>query len=195
MKTRDRILAGALLLFNEEGASALSAVDIASALGMSPGHLYYHFKGKAQIVAALFDAYEAELALVLEGAIADLARPDAGLADLHVQIHILLEEAHDVRFLFREAGALATTAPELGARYRRVLAGQRGGVAAMLEALAARGALKAGPEAIAALARDIVLGLAFKLTQLELEGDAGPPRERLARAAAEIMAQVEPYAS
>lgn len=195
MKTRDRILAGALTLFNEEGASALSAVDIASALSISPGHLYYHFKGKPQVIAALFDAYEAELALVLEGAIADLARPDAGLADLHVQIQILLEEAHDVRFLFREAGALATALPELGARYRRVLAGQRGGVAVMLEALAARGALKADPTQIAGLARDIVLGLAFKLTQLDLEGDDGPPRQRIARAAAEIMVQVQALAA
>ena len=194
MKTRDRILAGALVLFNEEGASGLSAVDIASALSISPGHLYYHFKGKAQIIATLFDAYEGELALVLEGAIADLARPKAGLADLHVQIQILLEEAHDVRFLFREAGALATAIPDLAPRYRRVLAGQRGGVAVMLEALAARGVLKARADQIAALARDIVLGLAFKLTQLELEGDTGPPRAKLARAATEIMAQVRALA-
>ena len=42
--------------------------------------------------------------------------------------------------------------------------------------------------------RDIGLGLAFKLTQLDLEGDAGPPRARIARAAAEIMAQVEALA-
>ena len=194
MKTRDRILAAALALFNEEGAATLSAVDIASALAISPGHLYYHFRGKAQIIAALFDAYEAELALVLEGAIADLARPRAGVADLGVQIQILLEEAHDMRFLFREAGALAAAFPELAPRYRRVLAGQRGGVAVMLEALAARGALKARPEALAQLSRDIGLGLAFKLTQLDLEGDAGPPRARIARAAAEIMAQVEALA-
>jgi AcrR family transcriptional regulator len=190
MKTRDRILGAALALFNEEGATALSAVDIANALGISPGHLYYHFKGKPQIVAALFDAYEAELALVLEGALADLARPEAGLPDLHVQIQILLEEAHDMRFLFREAGALATAYPDLAPRYRRVLAGQRGGVTVMLEALAQRGLLHAAPHALESLARDITLGLTFKLTQLDLEGDAGLPRERIARAAAEIMAQV-----
>ncbi len=195
MKTRDRILAGALTLCNEEGATALSAVDIASALNISPGHLYYHFKGKAQIIATLFDVYEGELALVLEGAVGDLARTDAGLGDLHVQIQILLEEAHDVRFLFREAGALATAFPDLAPRYRRVLAGQRGGVTVMLEALAGRGVLAATPTAIESLSRDIVLGLAFKLTQLELEGDIGPPRARIARAAAEIMAPLAAYAA
>jgi len=65
----------------------------------------------------------------------------------------------------------------------------------MLEALAARGLLQATPDAIVSLARDITLGLAFKLTQLDLEGDAGPPRAQIARAAAEIMAQVAAVAA
>lgn len=188
MKTRDRILEAALVLFNEEGAAALSAVDVAAALSMSPGHLYYHFKGKAEIVAALFDAFEAELALVLEGALTDLARPDAGLADLWTQIHILIEEVHDVRFLFREAGALTCVFPALAPRYRRAFAALRAAMSEMLERLAARGAIAAGD--IDTLARSLVLGVAFKLAQLDLEGADGPPRERIARAAAEVMGPV-----
>mgnify|MGYP006189992069 CR=1 FL=1 len=50
MKTRDRILEVSLLLFNEEGESGLSSVDIANALEISPGNLYYHFKGKDAII-------------------------------------------------------------------------------------------------------------------------------------------------
>jgi AcrR family transcriptional regulator len=188
VKTRDRILAGALALFNEEGASGLSAVDIASALSISPGHLYYHFKGKAEITAALFDVWEAELQLVLEGAVLDLARAGAGLAELHTQVLILLEEAHDVRFLFREAGALARAFPALEPRYRRAIAAQRGAFAAMLEALAGRGAIRATPAAIAALAREMARACTFRLAELDLEAEPEPPRERIARAAAEIMA-------
>jgi AcrR family transcriptional regulator len=189
VKTRDRILAAALALFNEDGAMSLSAVDVATALGISPGHLYYHFKGKAEIVAALFEAFETELALVLEGALGDMARPDADRADLATHVHILLEEVHDVRFLFREAGALAAAFPALAPRYRRVLAAIRGGAATMLETLAARGRLRAGVDTDA-LARELTLGVAFKLTQLDLEGAGEPPRERIARAAAEVMAPV-----
>lgn len=190
MKTRERILSAALTLFNEEGATTLSAVDIATALGISPGHLYYHFKGKPEIAAALFDAFEAELALVLEGALEDLTRPDAGVADLWTHIHIVLEEVHDVRFLFREAGALAAAYPELSARYRRTLAAMRGGVASLLSLLASRGAIDGDADTLAQLARTLTLGLAFKLAQLDLEGASEPPRERVARAAAEVMAPV-----
>lgn len=190
MKTRDRILTASLALFNEEGVSGLSAVDIAAALGISPGHLYYHFKGKAEIVSTLFTAYEAELALVLDGAVAALGEPTANLAEMQTQLQILLEETHDMRFLFRETGALVAAFPELAPRFRRVMSAQYGCVVDMLTALAARKKLKAKAKLIDALARQVVLGLSFKLVQLDLEGDDGPPRARVARAAAEIMAPI-----
>lgn len=190
MKTRDRILTASLALFNAEGASGLSAVDIATALGISPGHLYYHFKGKAEIVSTLFAAYEAELALVLAGAVEALRDPNADLATMQTHIAILLEETHDMRFLFRETGALVAAFPDLGRRYRRVMSAQYGCVSDMLTALAARKKLKAKPKLIDALSRQIVLGLSFKLVQLDLEGVSGPPRTQIARAAAEIMAPV-----
>ena len=43
----------ALNLFNAEGEAKQTAVDIANALDMSPGNLYYHFKGKEPIIEAL----------------------------------------------------------------------------------------------------------------------------------------------
>lgn len=190
MKTRDRILTASLALFNAEGVSGLSAVDIAAALGISPGHLYYHFKGKAEIVSTLFTAYETELALVLAGAVEALQAPDAGIATMQTHIAILLEETHDMRFLFRETGALTAAFPDLGPRYRRVMSAQYGSVADMLSALVRRKTLKANAKLVDALARQIVLGLSFKLVQLDLEGDPGPPRTQIARAADEIMAPV-----
>lgn len=194
MKTRDRILTASLALFNAEGVSGLSAVDIAAALGMSPGHLYYHFKGKAEIVSTLFSAYEAELALVLVGAVEAMAAPDADMATLETQIRILLEETHDMRFLFREAGALTTAYPDLAPRYRRVMSAQYGALTDMLAALAARGVLNTKPKVIDALARQVVLGLSFKLFQLDLEGASGSPRVLMARAAAEILAPIRALA-
>ena len=100
--TKARILATALDLFNTEGVAALSAVDIASAMGISPGHLYYHFKGKVELLAHLVAAYSAEVDMVLEAALTACRGSGATLETLWTHVHILTEEAWDARFLYRE---------------------------------------------------------------------------------------------
>ena len=185
--TKARILETALALFNAEGVGALSAVDIASALQISPGHLYYHFKGKPEIVAALTLAYQGEIELVLESAVAAFQGPGASLETLWTYVHILAEEAWDARFLYREAGALALGHPDLGPRFRRIAAAQREALNGMLTALAAARVLRAPAPVIDGLARLMTTAIGFHAIQLELEGDPGPARDRVARAVAQIM--------
>lgn len=192
--TKARILETAGILFNEEGAGALSAVDIAAALGISPGHLYYHFKGKAEILAVLAGAYEEEVTLVLRTALSACRGGGATLETLWTHVHILVEESWDARFLHREAGALALSYPEVGARLRRIAAAEREALRRILAALAEAGAMTARAEALDGLAGILVTAIAFHALELELEGDPGPPRDRVARAAAQIMGLVAAFA-
>ena len=187
LSTKDNILQVALELFNAEGVGALSAVDIASAMGISPGHLYYHFKGKAEIVSALVAAYQDEVELVLEAATGACKGDGASLETLWTHVHILAEEAWDARFLYREAGALALGNPEVAARLRRIAAGEREALRPMLTALNDAGMINGAPTTLDGMARLMTTGIGFHAIELELEGDPGPPRERVARAAAQIM--------
>ena len=61
MKTRDRILVTSLDLFNIEGEANTTTIDIANEMDISPGNLYYHFKGKDEIIRELFTQYELAL--------------------------------------------------------------------------------------------------------------------------------------
>ena len=59
--TADRILDASLKLFNEQGFHRVPAMRIAEHLGISPGHLAYHFKKKRGILLALFPRLEGAL--------------------------------------------------------------------------------------------------------------------------------------
>ncbi|OJJ23031.1 hypothetical protein BKI52_01375 [marine bacterium AO1-C] len=53
--TKDKILATALQLFNEQGSEQVSTRHIAEAMGKSVGNLYYHFEDKNAIIIRLYE--------------------------------------------------------------------------------------------------------------------------------------------
>lgn len=59
--TKTRILDTALNLFNRSGERNVTTNHIAEGLGISPGNLYYHYRNKAAIVAALFERYREQI--------------------------------------------------------------------------------------------------------------------------------------
>ena len=61
MKTKDRIILGALTLFNQNGERNITTNHIAAHLEISPGNLYYHFSNKEEIINSIFDNYALEL--------------------------------------------------------------------------------------------------------------------------------------
>ena len=77
MKTAERILVVATELFNERGERNVTASDIALELDISPGNLYYHYKGKDGILSSLFSQCYRELAGMLAAPILE----DAFLED------------------------------------------------------------------------------------------------------------------
>lgn len=90
MRTRDLILEVALVLLNERGESNVTSVDIAHEMNISPGNLYYHFKGKEQIVEELYAQFHARVLVALQE-VASQARGDTKetLAALSVIADIL----------------------------------------------------------------------------------------------------------
>lgn len=61
MKTKDRIILGALTLFNQNGERSVTTNHIAAHLEISPGNLYYHFGNKEAIINSIFDNYAQDL--------------------------------------------------------------------------------------------------------------------------------------
>jgi len=166
-RTKERILDVSLTLFNLEGEAGQSAVDIANALEMSPGNLYYHFKGKEPIIDALFDRFEEEMKIILQGSHGAVT----SIEDNWVFTYIVLEEIYDFRFFYRNLGDLLARYPSLAVRFRSVLAIKKRAVQTVVDALEARGLIDIDRRLKFHLIDQMVATLTFWLSQNVVQGN------------------------
>ena len=121
MKTRERIIATALALFNEQGEAHTTALDIADELDMSPGNLYYHFKGKEPIIDALFDRFEAKISATLAAPIAAPLGQQDSIENNWFYLFVLLEDMHDYRFIYNNLTDLIDRYTTIERGFARIL--------------------------------------------------------------------------
>lgn len=189
MKTRDRILEVSLLLFNEEGEGELSSVDIANALEISPGNLYYHFKGKDAIIRALFDRFEEEMRVILRGSKGGLA----SIEDNWVYIYILLEEIYDFRFFYRDLAGLLRRYPDLAVCFRALVAAKRQTITRFVDDLERQQLIRIDPRLKPALADQIITTLTFWLAGDALTKEVHDGPALIHKTVFQVMCLMVPY--
>lgn len=96
--TRERILATALQLFNENGERNVTTATIAKNLGISEGNLWYHFRTKRDLVFALFG----QLETAVDENLSRLPQANAELKDHLRYAARAFEYLWEYRFLFRD---------------------------------------------------------------------------------------------
>ncbi|MGO4152341.1 TetR/AcrR family transcriptional regulator [Cupriavidus sp. YAF13] len=141
-KTRERILDACLSLFNERGPVVVTTAEIASAVGIQEGNLYYHFHRKEQILEALFDSFERALR---DTSVADLAQGDAPnrfAGYLSGWFNLMWEW----RFFYRDAASIYGLAPTLRLRTEALANDGQHHVRRVFGAMQAQGLLRATPE-------------------------------------------------
>ena len=100
MKTRDRIVATALGLFNEQGYGAVTTAMLAAQCGIAEGNLWYHFKTRA----VLLDAIGERFASSIEARLA--MRPGSDpLGDYAALLEAVMAEFRAFRFIYRDQRA------------------------------------------------------------------------------------------
>ena len=172
MKTKDRILQYSLQLFNDEGEQNVTPVDIANVLEISPGNLYYHFKGKDPIIHQLFLDFEEEFRMVLHAPI-DKALE---LSDNWVYFYILFEEIADFRFFYRNLQSILERYPDLEARFRRLVQQKIKTMASILQNLNETGFVAISPIELEQMAERFALQLTYWPTyQTLMDGDVSTP--------------------
>lgn len=114
MKTAERILVTSLELFNQHGENNVSSVDIALELDISPGNLYYHFKGKEVIVAALFELYKSQM----HNVIAAGTNKTLTIEDFFYFLYLVFEKGQLFQFFFHNPSDLMDKYPSIAKPFK-----------------------------------------------------------------------------
>ena len=137
-RTRKRILEHAIKLFARGGYAHTSTQDLAKAIGMTPGVLYWHFESKEDLLAAVLDQL---LGLLFEdlthvGAKLDWSDPAATLETMIDRVSKIAEGHQDYLQL---VGVIAAEATDTNPRIEEALRAAYRRLAAIMESLLLRG--------------------------------------------------------
>jgi len=190
MKTRERILLVSLELFNAEGEPNVTTVDISNELGISPGNLYYHFKGKDEIVNELFARFYEQFNVILR---APLQRPLA-IEDYWFYLVVLFEHINTYRFLYRNISLISQRYEQIQRPLLRIIKMKVDASQAICDQMKAAGAIKIDDDLIPALANNMALTITYWLNFDNLlnnrSGDAG---QLIRDGVMQVITQIVPY--
>lgn len=138
--TRDRIIEGAIALFNEQGTGAVTTNHIAAALGISPGNLYYYFRDREDIIRGIFALMEIESREGF-GPISGEAS-DLGLEIFEKTFCMIQQFNRRFAFFKRELPILLIRDQDLKERFQAVHRETLGLIRALIDGAIAGGALR-----------------------------------------------------
>ena len=146
-RTRDRIVAASLDLFNARGLGRVTTAEIAAASSMREGNLHYHFPRKSLLVEAVFAAFAAEAETVAGRLPVDLAGADALEAYQRAWFDLIWR----YRCIYRDGIAMVEIAPSLRNEVRALRQRTQALARGVFEEAASAGRLRIDPATLTRL--------------------------------------------
>ena len=189
MKTKDKILQCSLNLFNEEGEQNVTPVDIANEMEISPGNLYYHFKGKDPIIKQLFLDFEEEFRMVLNAPV----EKSLELSDNWIYFYILYEEIADFRFFYRNLQAILDRYPDIERRFRALVSLKVKAMKSLIARLRETGFISISDVELEQMAERFALQLTYWPTYQTLMDEAASTPASIHKGVFGMISQLTPY--
>ena len=187
-------MVASLELFNEAGEAHTTTLDIATALAISPGNLYYHFKGKDRIIAELFDQYELALGETLA---APIEKPlDAGRGGVENNwyfLYVVLEEMFQYRFLYHNLDDLLRRYPAVHRGFQRLLRLKRAALYAIGDNLLQQRLIDARDQQFVGLVDNMTLTLTFWFSYERLLHPARSQAVTIHQGVLQLLTLIAPY--
>jgi len=194
MKTKDRILVTSLSLFNEEGEANTTTIDIANEMDISPGNLYYHFKGKDEIISEIFQQYELALSGTLTAPIEQpLSTQDSNVEDNWYFLYVVMEEMYQYRFLYHNLENIMQRYPDIRKKFRRLTQLKRAALFAICQTLLKQSVIDTDDQQLLGLVDNMTLSLTFWFSYNQLLSDDRPPQITIHQGVLQLLTMVAPY--
>ncbi|TGD74279.1 TetR/AcrR family transcriptional regulator [Mangrovimicrobium sediminis] len=194
MKTRDRVLHTSLALFNEEGEEQTTTLDIANEMGISPGNLYYHFRGKDEIIAELYHQYHTALATTLRAPVEQPLSAGPGNVERNwYYLYVVLEEMYQYRFLYHNLDNILQRYPDIRGQFRRLVQLKRASLDAICQTLLQQSILETGEQQLPGLVENMTLSLTFWLSYDQLLHGHRDPALTIHQGVLQLLAMIAPY--
>ncbi|HIF9344117.1 TetR/AcrR family transcriptional regulator [Photobacterium damselae] len=189
MKTRDRILAVSLDLFNRHGVSQVSTLIIATEMGISPGNLYYHFRGKEEIISTMIS--DLQHAITQLGA--EYPNQVKEFDDYWPFMHTVMALFTHYRFLFRNLDNLNSQDQQMRRKIRSLVLKLRQITTDMINHLIELEKIRCDKQTVPLLADNLLLVSLNWLNYQTLLDDKYSDEELIRTGVLRIISLLEPY--
>lgn len=194
MKTRDRILVTSLELFNLEGEAHTTTIDIANEMDISPGNLYYHFKGKDDIIAELFLQFETALSQTLHAPIEKpLAEDTQNIEDNWYYLYVVLEDMYHYRFFYLNLEDISQRYPDIRRHFKRLIQLKQNALRSICESLTSHSVINIESDQLQGLVNNLSLTLTYWLPWQHLSSDYDHPEVVIHQGVLQLMTMIAPY--
>lgn len=191
MKTAERILLTALELFNDSGENNVSCVDIALELDISPGNLYYHYKGKEVMVIALFEMYKERMDKILSSP----QDVDLKVEEFFYYLLMVLQSSHMFRFLYHNPADLMAKYPTVAKGFKRLIQSREKSFNTLLSRYVDQGAMSINASQQHHLVRMISLVFTQATNYYLVKGDDIESEQYIYECLGDVLFALTPYMS
>jgi AcrR family transcriptional regulator len=191
LKTREKILQTSLLLFNEEGESHVTTVDIANEMDISPGNLYYHFKGKEVIIDNLFEKFEDGFSDILHAPI----KKELKIEDSWYYLYVVFEEMYHYRFIYQNLSDLLHRYEGINKRFRKLLNLKFQTATTIISGLRDEKILTIDDASVDVLINNIVMTVTYWIAYSSLRDDKQSEQNLLHKGVFQVLSLIGPFLS
>lgn len=189
MKTSERILQTSLMLFNQEGESHVTTVDVANEMDISPGNLYYHFRGKEVIIEALYSRFDESFTEILQAPV----KKELSAEDSWYYLYVVFEEMYAYRFIYLNLDDLLQRYDFIQKRFKRLFNLKFQTASALIRNLRSQGALVLDDYDAEVLANNIVMTVTYWISFSSLKEGRQHEQQLLHKGVFQVLSLIAPY--